>query len=167
MCLALTGMVGDGLDQESAALDLDRLHLRSCLTPDEAAFLTSESPNVHRLAAYSWRKEGALAILWALGIIQHLDGLDPDAATTEIERLLADETLDEQVAKTSYRPISEILDEEDLYRLYSAAYASVVSPGVALGAEPQVGPVPLPAVNERLRALEWLARRAISPTTGG
>lgn len=157
MILALTGMVGDGLDRESAAIDLERWELGPHLTPAEAAFLANESPSAEQSAGYSYRQEGALAILWALGMIPRLGAPDPDAAGEESLKLLSAESLAALAARALYRASSEILDEEDFYRRYRAAYAPVVPPGTAVGMEPQLGPVPLPAVNERLDALEWLA----------
>lgn len=166
LCLGVVGMYGDGLDREAVLEEVERWGLWPHFLPQEAALLRQESVDGATLAAWSWHQEGCFALLWALGLIDELGPSDPDQSALWRERLFSFDDLGALVSAAQVRPVEAILEEEEYEALYHATYEASLPKGMAPGTEPQIGPLPAPAVEHRLHALAWLTGSARAAGAG-
>ncbi|WP_437625996.1 DUF4272 domain-containing protein [Sorangium sp. So ce1151] len=156
LCLGVVGMYGDGLDRETTLEEVERWGLWPHFTPEEAELLRKERVDGSTLAAWSWHQEGGFALMWALGLLDELGAWDPEQAGSRNERLFSFSDLAALQSAVKVRSLPELVDEEDYYALYLAAYELIISPGTAVGMEAELGPIPAPAVRHRIGALSWL-----------
>ncbi|MGK3994359.1 DUF4272 domain-containing protein [Sorangium sp. So ce1024] len=156
LCLGVVGMYGDGLDRETTLEEVERWGLWPHFTPEEAALLRQETVDGSTLSTWSWHQEGAFALMWALGLLDELGAWDPEQTGSRNERLFSFSDLAALQSAAQLRPLPELLDEQDYYALYQAAYEPTIPPGTPVGAEAELGPIPAPAVRQRLDALRWL-----------
>lgn len=164
LCSCTVGMYGDGLDRETTLEEVERWGLWPHFTPEEAALLRQEKVDGSTLSAWSWHQEGGFALMWALGLLDELGAWDPEQAESRNERLFSFSDMAALQSAARPRPLAEILDEEDFYTLYQAAYDAAVPPGTAAGMEAELGSIPAPAVRSRLGALSWLLGSGSSNT---
>ncbi|MDO5604945.1 MAG: DUF4272 domain-containing protein [Paracoccus sp. (in: a-proteobacteria)] len=121
------------------------------LTPAEAAFILDPAPDPQWRMDMTWRYEGALILVWALGL---RDGLPPGgeiADVAEMGALLRDLGSEGLFTQARLRPQADILDMADYYYRLHWAVTDARLNGRAM---PPGGDASI--VLERARALNWL-----------
>ncbi|NNF53774.1 MAG: DUF4272 domain-containing protein [Acidimicrobiales bacterium] len=127
----------------------------SGLTTKEEAFLAHDAPPQQDLVNALWRYECVPVLLWAVGLIDHLEFPQQVCDVPAITDLVLSADFDSLDLAGHLRPVSELLDEVDLmYRLHWAIRDRELNGQESLpGVQPGV-------VMERRNALEWLVDTA-------
>lgn len=148
MIAAVKGETGDvGMGQ---AL-LEQFGAASYQTPVEAAFMGDADTDPQLRTDVTWRYEGVLVLMWALGLIAELPPEDQLADVAMMGGMLRDLGADGLSAQADLRPQAEILDMADyMYRLHWAVTDA------RLKDEPLPEGTDASIMVERCRALNWL-----------
>jgi hypothetical protein len=112
--LALFAVVGTALGAPKAETVewLRAESLWDALSPAEASFFTDEPPSERQWVNASWRSEALLMLLWSLGAIDRLPGLNEQCIPGEFQAILppfADVELRDFIATARRRPDAELL----------------------------------------------------------
>lgn len=114
-------VLGSGEPRESTRRYLDTLDelvagkLEDYLTAGEKAYLEDDSPKDSDIAKFSWRYEGCLVLLWALGYWEELPYPDEICDVSAMAKLLwSQQSLEEFLAGAKPQPPERLLDEADL-----------------------------------------------------
>lgn len=151
LAVLTTAVKGEGLPQDTVDALIDDFGVREHLSPDEAAFIADASPVTADRVQFAWRYEAAWTMLWALSAVDTLPPPREIVDVRAIAEIVRGENVETLIAKTSLRPMEQLLDEADLIYRYRWALVDArindrdppagLDPGVAL---------------ERHRALNWL-----------
>lgn len=88
--------------------------LRDCLTPKETHYLGLKNPDEQSLANFSWRYEGCLVLLWALGYQKVLPFPDAICDVSALARILWNQkSIDDMIKRAEPLPAYTLLDEAD------------------------------------------------------
>ena len=140
----------DGLSEEEVRTFLAQRGVDGDLTPAERHFIALDDPPTEIRARFTWRYEGIVVLLWALGHFDKLGLPNEICSVPDVARLLfrADETF---FKRATLRDAREILDEADLIYRYDWACvdARVNDRPPPTGIDPSI-------VYERHYALNWL-----------
>lgn len=94
---------------------IDNLDLWSSVSPSEKKFLQDANPDPGECQRLVWRLESIWVLLWALGCVEELDW---PSGMCDVPRLVKIVNPNEGnpafIAATRLRPVSEILDAQDL-----------------------------------------------------
>ncbi|TWT84475.1 hypothetical protein CA13_59540 [Planctomycetes bacterium CA13] len=123
------------------------------LSPAEAAFLGTESPNPQTVFNFVWRYEALFTLQWALGLHNDMPFADAICDVPLVAQLQIAQPNRERISNAKLRPAGEILDALDLnYRLLWAARE----------AQQQKREAPASidggVLSERQHALNWLVQ---------
>lgn len=103
----------------------------------------------------SWQTEAAIALLWALNIIDNIDdALDPEDVDAQLDMVL--ETLERYSSFDEFLSVCELRSEEeiaDIFQTYWYYHWNLVD-GMIFGNAPDT--VSISVVCERRRGLQWL-----------
>ena len=151
MVLLIVAVKAEGLEQEIVEQLIESYGLSDKLTPNEKEFITNPEPDQVDRTQFLWRYEAAWVLLWALGYVEELlpptDICDVPAAVTFLQQRTREQFINDSVL----RPISDILDENDLiYRYHWAVVDSRVN-SLEIPEE-----IDSSVVLERHYALNWL-----------
>ena len=148
MIAAVKGETGD-YDMGQALLR--QFSAAPYLTPDEAAFMADPDPDPQFSADITWRYEGVLVLMWALGLFDDLPPEDEIANVAAMGAMLRDLGAEGLVQTARLRPQTALLDRADyMYRLHWAVTnARLKGEDLPEGTDPSI-------MVERCRALNWL-----------
>ncbi|WP_442049412.1 DUF4272 domain-containing protein [Paenibacillus sp. 2TAB19] len=165
LCIvALKGeCVGSGESEEDTDEVVDRVTAlygaSDFFSPLEKAFIRNRSPKIDEAAPFSWRYEGYLVMLWALGFVQKLDEptgvCDVGAAVSILKRY---DSFEAFKSSARLRSVNEILDAADL--IYRYNWVCVDS---RINDSQTPGDLDNGVVYERHYALNWLIRYKDQP----
>lgn len=132
----------------------DRLPVAfAALSPQEIAFMQTESPDESQIDYFNWRYEGMFALQWALCLVPRLPEPTKTCDVETLTRIMVETPENELMAKARLRFPSAILDALDLhFRLHWAIRQAEID-----GRRPPGG-LDAGVVLERHRALNWLVR---------
>ncbi len=131
---------------------VEKFGVQGALSPEERKFLQTPTPSKQQLADFAWRYECVHVFLWALG---YLPALNPPNRIADVGKevtIIRDKGPEKFTADASLRPLSEVLDQADLY--YRLHWATVELRLKGEKSEKADGEI----VMERHRALNWLIR---------
>lgn len=148
MIAAVKGETGD---HDLGQALLQQFDATDYLTPMEAAFMTARAPDPQVRVNMTWRYEGVLILLWALGFYDALPPEDEIVDVAGMGALLRDLGADGLFAQAKLRPQAEILDAADYYYRLHWAVTDARLKGKALPAGTDAS-----IMLERARALNWL-----------
>lgn len=148
MIAAVKGETGD---YDMAQALLRQFGAAGYLTPMERAFMADPDPDQQFRLDITWRYEGVLVLIWALGLIDALPPEDQIADVALMGGLLRDLGADGLFKAAKLRPQAEILDMADYeYRLHWAVTdARIKGEDLPEGTDTSI-------MMERCRALNWL-----------
>jgi hypothetical protein len=154
--------------QAEARAILDKLNLWDAVSPKEKAFLDDPNPSEEVCQALVWRLESLWILTWALGYIDDPTWPDDMCDVPRLAAILSKYEGDPAfIAKAKLRPISELLDAQDLtMRIHWAIRDAVLRQGGMIpetldwSGDPEFVPVTMSAavgvVEQRHYALNWL-----------
>ncbi len=153
-CLATEFCAVRGESNEKKFVDdlVEKFGVQGALSPEERKFLQTPTPSKQQLADFAWRYECVHVFLWALG---YLPALNPPNRIADVGKevtIIRDKGPEKFTADASLRPLSEVLDQADLY--YRLHWATVELRLKGEKSEKADGEI----VMERHRALNWLIR---------
>jgi len=152
LAVAIAAVKGETGDQELIEELVKEYGAREYFSPEEKKFIDNPNPSAQDRANFGWRYECAHVLLWSLG---YVDKLQPPGEICNVAQemgVVRDAGPDGLIQNARPRPLSEILDQADLYyRLHWAAIELRLQ-GKDSGA------VDEEIVMERHRALNWLIR---------
>lgn len=119
------------------------------LSPEERACVESEQPTQRQLIDSSWAIESVKGLAWSLGLIDELSWPD---SPCDVGQLVAVIKANPSADKLSVRPLSQLLDQTDLYYRIHWACRQLVQ----LEGKPAPGGLNPSVAVERRKALEWL-----------
>jgi hypothetical protein len=169
--LALWAVVlrAEGMPREEALALVERLGLRESVSPEEWVFLRETEPDEGTCLKLEWRLESIWVLLWALGRVEALGwpgGMCDVPRLVEVMRPYEDDP--DLASNAGLRPVSEILDEQDLTMRVHWAIRDAWPGGrmipEGLDWSAGEGRVPVPAcpavgvVEQRHHTLNWLVR---------
>ena len=139
-------------EHENAITFLRERGLWEAASPKEQAFLLNPQPEDEEAAAFSWRYEALLVLLWALGHVEDLPFPD-ETCDLPLQEFVLGIPVEDFVGRAALRPADEILDATDfIYRCHWAVRQALLH-----GEEPAAGLEP-GVVYERHYALNWLTK---------
>ena len=151
MALLIVAAKAEGLEQEAVDKLIENYDLSSVLSPNERSFVEDPSPSQFDRTQFIWRYEGAWVLLWALSYVEDLAPptsiCDVPAAVT----FLAERSREQFIADAKLRPISDLLDANDLIYRYHWAVVDARVNGLEIPSE-----IDSSVVLERHYALNWL-----------
>lgn len=104
-----------GRKKADANMNWDAVGINEFVSPDEQSFLSATHPAPELAQTLVWRVESLLVLLWSVNRIGELswpsDMCDVDSIMRDLDEVSADTSF---IAKTQLRPISELLDQQDL-----------------------------------------------------
>lgn len=128
---------------------MDTLNAWDDLSPVEQACVEAEQLTEQQMIESSWAIESVQALAWALGLIGDLPWPD---APCDVKRVVAVIKATPDPGNLTVRPLSQLLDQADLYyRIHWACRQLVLLEG-----KPPPGDVHPSVAFERRMALEWL-----------
>ena len=152
LALAISAVKGESNDQRLIDSLITRYAAKQLFTPAELAFITNPSPTQQQLTDFAWQYECVHVLLWALG---HIEKLQPPNQICDVpgEISIIRDLGREKLSSTAHpRPLSEILDQADLYyRLHWAAIELRIDGKSSDKANEEI-------IDERHKALNWLIR---------
>jgi len=151
LAILVTAVKGEGLPQETVNALIADFGIQDGLSPKEAAFIALPNPRTADKVQFAWRYEAAWVMLWALSSVDDLPPPKEIVDVRAIAEIVRGENVGTLLAKTSLRPMEEILDQADLIYRYRWA---LVDAGMN-DRDPPAGLDPGVAL-ERHRALNWL-----------
>jgi hypothetical protein len=151
MALLIVGVKAEGLEQEIVDSLIKDYDLHNAFSPNERNFLADPEPSQFDKTQFIWRYEAAWVLLWSLGYVKKLDPptsiCDVPTAVTFLQQRSRRQSIDD----ASLRPISELLDANDLIYRYHWAVVDARVSGLKTPAE-----IDSSVVLERHYALNWL-----------
>lgn len=153
-CLATVfcAIKGESNDRELVARLVESFGAKGFFSPAEQRFLADPSPSKQDLSNFSWRYECAHVFLWALGYLPALNPPNRVADVASDVKIVKDKGPQGFARDAKLRPLSEILDQNDLYyRLDWAAVDLRIKGKTSERANEEI-------IVERHRALNWLVR---------
>lgn len=151
MALLIVAVKAEGLEQEIVDKLIKEYDLSSELSPKERKFIADPEPSQFDKTQFIWRYEAAWILLWALNYVQDLAPptaiCDVSAAVTFLQQRNREQFIND----AKIRPISEILDENDLIYRYHWAVVDARVNGLIIPEE-----IDSSVVLERHYALNWL-----------
>lgn len=143
---------GEGREQKLPLDLVERFGIRPALSPKERAFLDNAKPTDQDYVNFAWGYEHAHVLLWALGYLPALNAPNVIADVAKEAALIREKGPSGFSAGAHLRPLSEILDQADLYyRIHWALLDLRLKGKHSERADEEI-------VMERHRALNWLIR---------
>jgi hypothetical protein len=170
-CVVLYGVLaaGHGVLRDQIAAWLRSEGLWDVVSPDESAFLLSESPTHQQQVNATWRAEALFPLLWSLGLIPDLPSPQQLCDVPLIQRVLPPlfEPVGEFIASARLRSDSEVYAaSEEIYQIHwrvrdARLRGQPTSPGSLArmpreDSDPPVESYIAGVVQERHHALNWL-----------
>ncbi|MFT9846418.1 DUF4272 domain-containing protein [Aneurinibacillus sp. REN35] len=153
LCVCLTAVKGEGLEQETVLDLVEKYNLADSFTPGEKAFIYEENPSKHDRIQFTWKYECYWVLLWSLGYVDTLAYPDTICDVPFAVQQMADRTTESFIQQAVLRTKEELLDEGDLiFRLHWAVRQAHLD-GTAASGNLDGG-----VVMERHYALNWLIR---------
>ena len=154
-CLVLYALIaaGHGAARDKLVHWLREEGLWESVSPREAAFLQSESPERAQTIAATWRAEALFPLIWALGGFQKLPPptgqCDLSVIMAALPPLLASTA--QFISQAVLRESGEIMEaNEDVYQAnWAVRDAKINNKPIPNGSDPEV-------IEERHHALNWL-----------
>lgn len=158
----------EGIPQAEARGIIEQLNLWESVSPAEKVFLDNESPSAEECQQLVWRLECIWVLMWAFGYVEQLDW---PGGMCDVPRLaeLVSTIEDDQgfIASARLRPVTEILDAQDLtMRVHWAVRDALLHQGGMIPEEldwsPDSAYVPVTlsaavgVVEQRHHTLNWL-----------
>ncbi|MFL1454290.1 DUF4272 domain-containing protein [Marinobacter sp. GN3S48] len=151
MTLLIVAAKAEGLEQEIVDNLINSYDLSTVLSPNERRFIEDQNPSQFDKTQFIWRYEAAWVLLWALSYVEELAPptsiCDVPAAVT----FLQERTRERFIADAELRPISDLLDANDLIYRYHWAVVDARVNGLEIPSE-----IDSSVVLERHYALNWL-----------
>ena len=150
IAVMLTAIKGERGHDQSFDESLARFGDRAAFTPEEAAFIEDDAPEMQTRVDFSWRFECLHVLLWSLGVIPelHAPGDAADIGTDVTIVLDGGASFGEGA---SMLPAGKLLDAADYYAHLLWAGRALRTSGAEL---PEA--LNYSVAYERLRALRWL-----------
>lgn len=105
----------EGMPQSEALGMIDALGMWGSVSPSEREFLRNESPSPEECERLVWRLESIYVLMWALGEIDSLEWPGEMCDVPELVDVVKPHEGDPAfIASARLRPVSEILDAQDL-----------------------------------------------------
>jgi hypothetical protein len=152
LATAFCAVKGEANDQKLVGRLVKDYSAKAFFSPAEQRFLGDPNPSRQDRANFAWRYECVHVFLWALGYLPKLNPPDRIANVPAEVAILRDKGPERFMKDVKLRPLSEILDQADLYyRLHWAA--------IELRLKGQRNEkINEEIIMERHRALNWLIR---------
>lgn len=153
-CLAteFCAVRGESNDKKLADGLIEKFGIAKALSPQERAFIQTPSPSKQQLADFAWRYECVHVFLWALGYLPALNPPNQIADVAKEVSVIRDKGPENFGKDAKLRPLSELLDQADLYyRLHWAAVELRLKGQKHEKINEEI-------IMERHRALNWLIR---------
>lgn len=152
LATAFCAVKGESDDQKLIDRLVKDYSAKSFFSPAEQQFLANPKPLRQDLASFAWRYECVHVFLWALGYLPKLNPPDQIANVPAEIGIIRDKGPERFTKDVKLRPMSEILDQADLYyRLHWAAIELRLKGQRNEKANEEI-------IMERHRALNWLIR---------
>lgn len=151
MALLIVAAKAEGLEQEVVDKLIENYDLSSVLSPNERSFVEDPSPSQFDRTQFIWRYEGAWVLLWALS---YVEDLAPPTSICDVPvavTFLTERSREQFIADAKLRPISDLLDANDLIYRYHWAVVDARVNGLEIPSE-----IDSSVVLERHYALNWL-----------
>lgn len=105
----------EGADQPECESMIDGLGLWASVSSQELQFLTNQTPDPDQCRNLVWRLESISVMLWALRHVDQLSWPSEMCNSSEVARIIVPYEGDpEFISRAVLRPVSEILDAQDL-----------------------------------------------------
>jgi hypothetical protein len=151
IALMLVAVKGEGLEQEHVDRQLKKFSAQPFLSPEEVAFIAKLTPTQLERAKFGWRYEGLSVMTWALGYDAELNPANTIVDAGRVVRLVLDKGPADFRSGAKLRPVSELLDANDL--VYRMNWACV---NARVNSQPAPRALDCEIVLERHHALNWL-----------
>src|SRR5262245_2565874 len=152
LATAFCAVKGESNDQKLIDRLVKQYSARPFFSPAEQKFVENLYPSRQELADFAWRYECVHVFLWALGYLPKLNSPSEIANVGHDIAIIRDKGPQHFMKDAKLRPLSEILDQADLY--YRVHWAAV-----ELRAKGQHNAkIDEEIIMERHRALNWLIR---------
>jgi hypothetical protein len=158
----------EGTPQAEALQLIEQLDLWGSVSPSERAFLQDEEPSSEECQRLVWRLESIWVLMWALGFLESLNWPSSMCDVPRLADLVSPHEDDPAfVASARLRPVSELLDAQDLVmRIHWAIRDAYLHQGGMIpedldwSGQSEYVPVTLSAtvgvVEQRHHTLNWL-----------
>ena len=153
-CLAVAICAAKGETRFQAMVEklIERHGASEFFSPQEKAFVLKPSPTDKECANFAWRSECVHVLLWALGYVDELKAPNQTCDVANEMKIIWSWTPERFLADAKPRPLSEVLNQADLYyRLHWAAIELRLKNRKSEAANVEI-------IMERHRALNWLIR---------
>jgi len=152
LATAFCAVKGESNDQKLIDRLVKDYSAKSFFSSAEQKFLANPKPSRQDLANFAWRYECVHVFLWALGYLPKLNAPDQIANVAAEVGIIRDRGPQHFEKDARLRPLSEILDQADLYyRLHWAAIEMRLKGQTNERINEEI-------ILERHRALNWLIR---------
>ena len=151
MALLVVAVKAEGLQQEIVESLAGNYQLEKDFSPNENIFIGNPEPTQHDKTQFIWRYEAAWVLLWALGYVEELK---PPAEICNVPAsvsFLQKRSREQFIADSKLRPITDILDQNDLIYRYHWAVVNARVNGLKIPVE-----IDTSVVLERHYVLNWL-----------
>ena len=151
MSLLVVAVKAEGLEQDIVNSLIKNYGLADALTPNEKAFISNPEPSEFDKTQFIWRYEAAWVLLWSMGYVQELSPPTNICDVPAAVSVLQQRNREQFIQDAKLRPLTEILNENDLIYRYHWAVVDARVNGLKIPEtiDPSV-------VLERHYALNWL-----------
>ena len=101
---------------------------------------------------FNWQYESSAFLFWSVGLLPNINNVDKICDVTEVVRVIRDaESLEDMINKASLKPISELLEEQDMIMRYRWAHIELAS-----NRQPIPDLYDIGVLEKRNQSLNWL-----------
>ena len=151
MALLIVAVKAEGLEQEIVDKLVKNYQLENVFSPNEKIFIANPESSQHDKTQFIWRYEAAWVLLWALGYVEELNPPTEICDVPASVSFLQQRSREQFISDSKLRPITDILDQNDLIYRYHWAVVDARVNGLKIPTE-----IDTSVVLERHYVLNWL-----------
>lgn len=151
MALLIVAVKAEGLEQEIVDNLVKDYDLSTVFSPSEKKFIENSAPTDFDKTQFIWRYESAWVLLWSLSYVQELAPPTSICDVPAAVKFLQQRSREQFIQDAKLRPISEILNENDLIYRYHWAVVDARVNNLKIPKE-----IDSSVVLERHYSLNWL-----------
>jgi len=151
LSLLVVAVKAEGLEQDIVNSIIKKYELEKHFSSNEITFINDLEPSQHDKTQFIWRYEAAWTLLWSLGYVAELSPPTNICDVPAAVSFMQNRTVEEFHKDSKLRPITEILNENDLIYRYHWAVVDARVNGLKIPSE-----IDSSVVMERHYALNWL-----------
>ena len=130
----------------------NKLGVVNFLSENEANYINDEVYNDKNCFMFNWQYESSAFLFWSVGLLPNINNVDKICDVTEVVRVIRDaESLEDMINKASLKPISELLEEQDMIMRYRWAHIELAS-----NRQPIPDLYDIGVLEKRNQSLNWL-----------